>query len=53
MAYFAQVHRVKHMFDIETLEVKQPFYMQSVNICIVQPCGLTMPLQKMTTLLVR
>ena len=53
IAKLAQVHRVKHMFDIETPEVKQPFYMQSVNICIVQPCRPARPLQKITTLLVR
>ena len=36
------------MFDIASLEVKQPFYIQSVNICIDQPCGPTRPLQKIT-----
>ena len=34
IAKVAQVHRVNHMFDIETLEVKHPFYMQSVNILL-------------------
>ena len=53
MGQLAQVHRVKHIFDIATLEVKQSFYIQSVNICIVQPCVATRPLQKITTLLVR
>ena len=53
MAKLAQVHRAKHMFDIETLEVKQPFYIQSITICIFQVCGPTRPLQEITTLRVR
>lgn len=50
IAKLAQINRVKHMIDIETLEVKQPFYMLSVDVCIVQPCGPTRPLQKIITL---
>ena len=53
MAKLAQVHRAKHMFDIETLEVKQPFYIQSITICIFQVYGPTRPLQEITTLRVR
>lgn len=49
MAKLAKVHLVKHVFDIETLEVKQPFYIQSVNICNVQTCGPIRPLQKITS----